>query len=233
MDDEVSEELRAIMEVDQELASILEMGDVYNSTREVEWIAATERRKFLQEAMGRSVPVVGRLRRRLRRNKDAATLLELSTRLETIQRDTLYMSEEVSLSGTASRIWDDLGSKFDDKKAGSVLQQAMMDCGAAMQDLGKAAQASLTELQKWIREMDDSDFKYQLTISILQLVHVLINSLSDVSGEAGEAGGGARRDGEVNERNRRERGRGRTDIPRWIARALGRFPPAGVPRPSA
>ena len=132
------------MEVDQELASILEMGDVYNSTREVEWIAATERRKFLQEAMGRSVPVVGRLRRRLRRNKDAATLLELSTRLETIQRDTLYMSEEVSLSGTASRIWDDLGSKFDDKKAGSVLQQAMMDCGAAMQDLGKAAQASMT-----------------------------------------------------------------------------------------
>ena len=58
----------------------------------------------------------------------------------------------------------------------------MMD-GAILESL----QASLKELQQWIQAINNVTFRRELTTLILQLVRVLISSLSDVSSEAGEA----------------------------------------------
>ena len=55
--------------------------------------------------------------------------------------------------------------------------------GAILESL----QASLKELQQWIQAINNVTFRRELTTLILQLVRVLISSLSDVSSEAGEA----------------------------------------------
>lgn len=91
----------------------------------------------------RSVPVVGPLRRRLRRRKDAATLLELTSGLETLSKDPLYLTKEKSLSSVASDIWTELGSTLPEGQA-SRFEKVINECSAGFSELGQAAQAKLT-----------------------------------------------------------------------------------------
>ena len=62
--------------------------------------------------------LLGRLRRRLRRGKDAATLLEMAEMLEERDRETLLLQREVSLASTMSDFWSELSASM--RGAGSA-----------------------------------------------------------------------------------------------------------------
>ena len=72
-------------------------------------------------------------------SRAAAELVDLSSTLSTTNKDTVYLSQEVSLLSTASEVWADLAAK---NLSGS-LEAASRECGAAVVALGEAAQASL------------------------------------------------------------------------------------------
>lgn len=76
---------------------------------------------------------------------DAATLIDLSSSLATIEKETLYLSREVSLQSTASALAGEIFSEFSTKatKEGGAVEQAARGLSEAISELGRAAQESL------------------------------------------------------------------------------------------
>jgi hypothetical protein len=60
-----------------------------------------------------------------------------------VRQETLYIGQEVSLASVASGMWADLGGSLDKGEGSGAVQQATREAGAAMAELGRAAQASL------------------------------------------------------------------------------------------
>ena len=100
--------------------------------------------------------LVGRIKRRLRRGKDAATLLALEELLAT--REPLYLNREVSLMSTADLFWNQLSAvlkgdatadKFSKEDAAKELDQAWRrDALRALLALQRAPDALKAELIK-------------------------------------------------------------------------------------
>lgn len=104
---------------------------------------AAPKKEFKERAIrGQSIPIIGGIRKRRRVRKDAETLIGLASSLE--DPETLYLSKEMSLSSTATDLWSELKGALDNKGAGSALEQATREAGAAIAELGRAAQASLS-----------------------------------------------------------------------------------------
>lgn len=72
----------------------------------------------------------------------ASTLIDLGGSLATVQEDTLYLSREVSLQSTAGELVTELVSEIGDGVSDAV-SDAARECGAAIGELGRAAQANL------------------------------------------------------------------------------------------
>ena len=76
---------------------------------------------------------------------DAATLIDISSSLATIEKETLYLSREISLQSTASELAGEIFSEFGKKasKEGGEVEQAARGLSKAIGELGRAAQESL------------------------------------------------------------------------------------------
>ena len=85
-----------------------------------------------------------RMKARLRRRKDAATLIKLASSLSVTDADQpKYLSREISLTGVASEIWFDLGQNLPRKAQKAHMDKLMSECLAGFAELGRAARASL------------------------------------------------------------------------------------------
>ena len=102
----------------------------------------------------REVPVVSPIRRRLRRKKDAATLLDLTTELESLSKETFYLSKEVSLGSVASDLWSELGDTLPQKARAAQYSKVIDECSAGFAELGQAAQARLSS-----KDVEQADAK--------------------------------------------------------------------------
>lgn len=100
------------------------------------------------KGLARARESAGRLRRRLRRRKDAATLIEISSGLSDIERDDLYLSPEVSLTSVAAEMWSELGETLPTRASAEGFKSVVSECSAGFAELGRAAQASLTSGDK-------------------------------------------------------------------------------------
>lgn len=137
----------------------------------------------------RNIPVVSPIRQRLRRKKDAATLTDL---LALVDKETLYLTEEVSLSSTATTMWSSLQEKLNEKGAGGVFEKASKEVGAAMSALGQAAQASLTGEEAQKSALNTAGDRAKAALIEMER---LANSVSEAADEASsEAGGGKKLD---------------------------------------
>jgi hypothetical protein len=95
--------------------------------------------------------IIGRLRQRLRRRKDAATLLTLEDIVE--ETELLFLQPELSLSNTASDFWNELTDYFGRKKTDKTIKLEI-----AGERLGKA----------WRRDTDRAVLALQRTPEKLQ-----------------------------------------------------------------
>ena len=96
------------------------------------------------ESSPRSSSAVRSLRRRLRRRRDAATLIELTSGLSSMNQETKYLSREVSLSSVATDMWSDLAQSLPKQAAEARISKVLDECTAGFAELGRAAQASLS-----------------------------------------------------------------------------------------
>jgi hypothetical protein len=135
----------------------------------------------------RTIPVLGRVNRRLRRGRDASTLLDLSIAIDDASKAQLYLNKEVSLSGVAADVWSELGNQLSQKARATTLDKVMAECSAGFAELGRAAQASLVST--------DADTKQKSLASAGERARNAIREMERIAegyayaaGEAGEFG---------------------------------------------
>ncbi len=79
----------------------------------------------------------------LHQSDSASTLLGLSSVTATIDEDTLFLSEEVSLRSAATDLWSGLSASLSSRDGASQLDKMAAELSASISALGRAAQASL------------------------------------------------------------------------------------------
>ena len=87
--------------------------------------------------------MVGPIREKLRRRKDAATLIEVAGGLDAMNSETLYLSKEMSLSNVASEMWEEFQQSLPQQAHAARMKSTLEECNAGFAALGRAAQASL------------------------------------------------------------------------------------------
>lgn len=108
--------------------------------------------------------------------EDASTLIDLSSFGD---KEILMLSEPVSLGSTARQIWSKLGENLSGSggSEGSAVEKATRDCGDAMSELGRAAQA------KFKGERGDGDDLASAGEKARQAVENLTKTYSEAAGE--------------------------------------------------
>jgi len=134
------------------------------SSESKEIISMAELRRSRREE---NLPIVGNVARRLRRRRDARTLVDLSNALAAVQNETLYLNAEISLSSTATSFFNEIRDGIKNAP-GNALDAATKESSNALGDLFKAATSSLTgQAPPKPREMDTAGERAQAAVNEL------------------------------------------------------------------
>ena len=126
---------------------------------------------------------------------EAAALDDLSLTLATFEeKDTFYLSQEVSLQSAATEIWMKLGDSLGERN--DQLEEAAGELGAAVRALGRVAQASLTGAHD-VKARNSREWELAVAGARAQRAVKAVEKLASSCAEAADdvlvAGGGLRR----------------------------------------